>query len=129
DVLSWEPPMTRAAIFAVVRNLEAPGQAWVVAHYESVHRSALEHFNLLRSNPELLTRRASVEGSLNESDRALLEHARDGPATISWNTHGSDRLALEVTSDTPRILILSEVFYPGWEATVNGRPAAVYKIF
>ena len=129
DVLSWQPPMTRAATLAVARNLSAPGQAWAVTRYESVHRSAPEHFNLLRSNPELLTTRASVEGPLNESDRVLMEQARDGPAKISWNTHASDRLVLQVTSDTPRMLVLSEVFYPGWKATVNGQPAATYKIF
>lgn len=39
----------------------------------------------------------------------------------------SDRLAMEVEASGPAYLVVTEMFDPGWRATVDGRPAPVHR--
>jgi hypothetical protein len=39
----------------------------------------------------------------------------------------SDRLVFQVDTPAPAYLVLSEVYYPGWRATVDGAPAQIYR--
>jgi len=38
-----------------------------------------------------------------------------------------NRLELHVETDAPALLMLSEVFYPGWQAFLDGRPIPIYR--
>lgn len=38
-----------------------------------------------------------------------------------------DRIALTAESPNPAYLFLSEIFYPGWKATINGRPTRILR--
>jgi len=38
-----------------------------------------------------------------------------------------DRLELAVETDAPALLVLSEVFYPGWQAFLDGQPTPIYR--
>jgi hypothetical protein len=38
-----------------------------------------------------------------------------------------NRLELSVHTQSRGLLVLSEMFYPGWRAAVNGRPAGIYR--
>lgn len=42
-----------------------------------------------------------------------------GPVTAGW--HGPHRLTLEVDRSAKGLLVVSEVYYPGWEVYVDGR--------
>jgi hypothetical protein len=55
---------------------------------------------------------------------------RTGPHPLSVNiTHYSaDRIELEAEVTAPGWLVLSEIWYPGWQATVNGAPQPVEKV-
>jgi hypothetical protein len=37
-----------------------------------------------------------------------------------------DRLALEVTLETPGFLVIADTYHPGWNAWVDGEPTAIY---
>lgn len=54
-----------------------------------------------------------------------LAHPGDRPHSVTWTEYATNRLALHVETPTPAYLLLSEVHYPGWRATVDGRPTAV----
>lgn len=47
------------------------------------------------------------------------------PATV--RDLAPDRLHVETTLSEPGVLILSEVYYPGWRATVNGQPVEILR--
>ncbi len=42
-----------------------------------------------------------------------------GPDTVRWLERSNNALALEVTATAPGYLVLSEVWYPGWQAEVE----------
>jgi hypothetical protein len=44
---------------------------------------------------------------------------------ITWQARAPERLELDVTTRQPCILVLSELFYPGWRATVDGAAATI----
>lgn len=48
-----------------------------------------------------------------------------GHGTVRIKADGDTRLALRVTSSAPALLVISQIYYPGWQATVDGAPAPV----
>ncbi len=46
---------------------------------------------------------------------------------IIWRERAPERLALTVTLEQPCILVLSELDYPGWQATVDGQRAEIMR--
>jgi len=44
---------------------------------------------------------------------------------IAWRSRSPERLDLTATTQQPCILVLSELVYPGWQATVDGAPAPI----
>lgn len=51
----------------------------------------------------------------------------DGGGSARLAEYRNDALAVEVAPSAPSYLVLSEVWYPGWTATVDGRPAPVLR--
>ena len=47
---------------------------------------------------------------------------------VTFGRYQEDGMELTVTAPSPGLLVLSEVYYPGWEATVNGRATHIYKV-
>jgi hypothetical protein len=41
--------------------------------------------------------------------------------------YAQERIEIEVDSDAPGYLVLTEAWYPGWEATVDGEPTPIYR--
>lgn len=51
--------------------------------------------------------------------------AAGGSATVSVTHEGWNELRLRVRADGPAVVVVSDQFYPGWEATVGGRPTEI----
>jgi hypothetical protein len=47
------------------------------------------------------------------------------PATI--REYRPNRVVVEVESEAPGYLVLADIWFPGWAATVNGLPATIYR--
>lgn len=54
-----------------------------------------------------------------------------GPAapsdTVTWLQWMPNRMTLRVSSQASRLLVLSEMYFPGWRAFIDGAPARIYR--
>jgi uncharacterized membrane protein YfhO len=53
-----------------------------------------------------------------------LSTTRIKPVTVSNSTPG--QVSLTVESARPGFVVLTDTFYPGWEATIDGQPAPIW---
>jgi hypothetical protein len=50
------------------------------------------------------------------------EEAGGGLAAVAVEAYTPNRIQLSAATTTPAFMVTSEPMYPGWEATVNGKP-------
>lgn len=109
----------------ILRNTRAMPRAWLVAEVESVTGEAA-----------LARIRGSGVKQFEPRRTALWEvPATDLPAlpggdlaagsTARIVSYEAARLRIETEAPTPAILVVSEIFYPGWMATIDGQPAPI----
>lgn len=85
--------------------------------------------------------RAFIQNQASElSWKALyIPHATQGPAPklpacpdaadkVSVTKYGPDRVALRADMTCDGMVVLSDTYYPGWYATVDGKPAQIYEV-
>ena len=110
----------------VFENLRARPRAWLVPEVLGV--SADEAFAAVRSSrlPDGRAfdpaRLALVEERFNFKAERL-----DQAATAQIARLTARELEVRVTTDAPAFLVTSDVFYPGWRATVDDTPAHLYQ--
>jgi hypothetical protein len=99
-------------------NTLALPRAWLVYHAEPVnsYEAAWRRVQEPSFDPE---RVAVVENGppLSGAGSGRIEVVRYSPNKIHMIVH----------TDTAALLILSDVYYPGWEATVDGTPVPIYR--
>jgi hypothetical protein len=113
------PSVYADAHVRVLENPEALPRAWLVHQARQVAPG--EALGLL------------ADGTVDPRQTALLETAPptlSAPAdpaaeTVRLIQDAPDRLELDVHAESPALLMLSEVWDPGWSATVSGVPAPV----
>jgi hypothetical protein len=101
----------------VYRLFEIPRRAWLVHQVQTAADRAAVYDALERPGFDPFARAV-----LQAPDSAPVE---TGSGTVEVIEDWPGHLALDVTSDTPALLIVSEAFHPGWAARVNGQPAPV----
>ena len=59
----------------------------------------------------------------------FLRVGRPRPSETVKVTYPSPQQAvLDVNLETPGIVVLADVYYPGWELTIDGKPAPIYRV-
>ncbi len=99
-------------------------RAWVV--HEASVEPLTDLARLRVARPDFDPLKAAVVADPLE---ATLEPAPAGfREEVHFERYQADRLELRVRAASRGLLVLSEVDYPGWQATVNGSPARIHKV-
>lgn len=128
----WETMLERDGVM-VLRNRRAQPRAWLVAQAEAVDGE--EALRRIRGES-----RNGDDDNAREFDprqTALLEVRADElpnlsggalapESTIRLVSYEPTRLTLETDAPQATVAVVSELFYPGWEATVDGVARPVY---
>ncbi|HEX8634721.1 MAG TPA: YfhO family protein [Pyrinomonadaceae bacterium] len=111
---------------SVYENLRARPRAWLVGKTLTVTEA--DALGALHSS------RLAGGGAFDPAEVALVEESPDfnaqalDRAATARVTHLSDeRMEVETKSNAPAFLVTSDVFYPGWQATVDGAPARLFR--
>ncbi len=69
---------------------------------------------------------------LENDDKEALQRGFSGVLPTSRENvvltrYESDRVELDVSLETPGMVVLSDIYYPGWTLTIDGVPAPVYR--
>ncbi|MBI3856020.1 MAG: YfhO family protein, partial [Planctomycetes bacterium] len=60
-------------------------------------------------------------------DTPQLPRTGEGGGAVAWIARASDRFELKVEAKADSILVVSDTFYPGWEAEVDGKEAPILR--
>jgi hypothetical protein len=111
---------------SVYENLRARPRAWLVGRVLTVTEE--EALGALHSS------RLADGTAFDPAQVALVEEPhgfaaqvpdRDATARVTYVADG--RMDVETRANAPAFLVTSDVFYPGWEATVDGAPARLFR--
>jgi hypothetical protein len=109
----------------IMRNTRVLPRAWLVAEAEAVDSAeALRRIRGEGAQPFDPRRTALVEAA-PDALRALPGGALAPGSNARIVNYEPNRLALEAKSVTPTLLVLSEINYPGWVATVDDQPTPI----
>ena len=126
DASRWRAEHSGGGDLLVLRNLRALPRAWLVAEAEAVDGE--EALKAIRGEAGARAfdprRTALVEASPDELPR--LPGGLPAPGAAARVAYGHNRVEVETESEAAALLVVSETFYPGWEATVDGEPAKIF---
>lgn len=105
-----------------VLNPYAYGNAWFVDKVEYVH-NADEEIDAL--NKILPTETAVVDAKFKKQLKGVTEGYKDSLSTIRLTNYEPNRLIYRTSSPKDGVVVFSEIYYPGWQATIDGRPADI----
>ena len=148
DFLRWDPPRTSLllnTVYVVAREPADPGQeevfsgaeGWkVFRNREAFPRAWIVH--AVRQAPDM-QRAAELfrspgfdarrEAILVGSSAPSVGGTCPGPSKVELVRHSAQRVEARSSASCPALVVFAEPFFPGWRATVNGRPAALHAVF
>jgi hypothetical protein len=100
----------------------APGRAWVVPYAQSVH--ADQASKAMRATSFDPTTTVLVEDGLNQ---ATIEAPGRPLGSSLALQDGPNRVTIQAALTAPGYLVLTDTWYPGWQVTVDGEPAALLR--
>jgi hypothetical protein len=121
----WRP-VFRDGSMIVLENQRALPRAWLVPATQQLDASAV-----LRT---IETGLLPDGGAFDPAAVALVEDgpqqdaaAVDPAARVEMVEYTPTRIVLQAHSTSPAFLVLSEIFFPGWRASVDGSPAPIWR--
>lgn len=105
-----------------VLNPHAFGNGWFVEEVRYVPDADAEIGTLHQVNPR---HTAVVDARFKEVLGELAASAPDSSATVTLTAYDANALSYEVNSRDGGVAVFSEVYYPGWTATVDGQPVEI----
>jgi len=103
---------------APVPNPYAYGNAWFVENVKYV-QNANEEIDALNTN--LPTKTAVVAESFKQSLNGVQTSFKDSLSTVKLTSYAPNALTYETSSSKDGVVVFSEVYYPGWQAYLDGK--------
>lgn len=104
---------------AAYRNAQAFGRAWLVHQAQLVPDQAAA-FAALQA-PAFDPRQTAVV--VAAADTPLSLAPTDTAEQVDLLEYGSNAMTMQVTAQAPALLVVSELWYPGWRVTIDERAA------
>lgn len=102
-----------------IENPYAYGNAWFVDKVSYVD-NANEEIDALKDI--LPTETAVVDVRFKEQLKGVTEGYKDSLSTVRLTSYEPNRLVYETSSPKDGVVVFSEIYYPGWQATIDGQP-------
>ncbi len=110
-------PVYRDSAWKIYENPGAQPRAWLVHEIVVSGDGAPPAYDVSRT--------ALVNGQIKETIEPAVHPEQEG---VVFSKYEAQRLELTVRAQSQAMLVLSETFYPGWRATVNGASQTIYKV-
>lgn len=107
----------------VYENPLALPRAWIV--HQSVVEPSSDRLIGRLAAPETAPDRVALTA---EPLEATLAPAEGAPDAVGWEGSSADRIEFTARTAANGLLVIGEMFYPGWEAAVNGRPVRIHEV-
>ena len=105
-----------------VENPYAFGNAWYVNKVDYVNNANEEIDALNDIHPQ---QTAVVDTKFKDALKGVTESFKDSLSTIKLTTYEPNHLVYEASSPKDGVVVFSEIYYPGWTATIDGQPADI----
>lgn len=106
-----------------IQNPYTLGNAWIVDEVKYVDNANEELDGIGRIN---VRRQAVADKKFRE---ILGESTRqDSTSIVRLTSYEPNRLKYDVTTSKGGVIVFSEIYYPGWTATVDGRPVELGRV-
>ena len=105
-----------------VENPYAYGNAWFVDKVQYVN-NANEEIDAL--NDILPTETAVVDAKFKDQLKGVTKGYKDSLSTIRLTSYEPNRLVYETSSAKDGVAVFSEIYYPGWQAKIDGQPVDI----
>lgn len=116
-------PVYQDARWKVYENRKAFPRAWLV--HRTIVKPSVDAVYQALDDPAIdLHRAALLEAALPHT----LADAAGAAESVRFRSWETDRMVMDVNTEAPALLVLSELYYPGWRAKVNGKAAAIYRV-
>lgn len=106
--------------FMIFENKKTMDRAFLVPEASFVKEDS-EIIKKIFDKKTDLSREVILEEKVNQKTNSKSE----GYAKITG--YSPNQITIKVSSNSPQFLVLTDTYYPGWEATVNGSPTKVYR--
>ena len=106
-----------------IQNPYAYGNAWFVDRLTYVNNANEE----IETVGKLKLRHAAVADRQFEAQLGQAVE-QDNTSLVTLKSYQPNELSYEVESGKGGVVVFSEVYYPGWTATVDGRPAEIGRV-
>ncbi len=116
-------PLYQDGRWKVYENPEAFPRAWLV-HKVIVAASSDAVFGDLKDPAINLRATAVLDAPLPQA----LDDVTGAAESVRFQSYEPDRMSIDVVAEKTGLLVLSEIYYPGWRASVNGKPAGIYEV-
>jgi hypothetical protein len=121
------PLVYRDTIASIYQNPSVFQRVFVVHRFQVA--SSAEEAQRIIKNPDFNLREDVVlDASLPESEAKALEQTpKVDDSTAEIMHYEPDKVIIKAYAEHPGLLILTDTYYPGWKAYVDGKPTMIYQ--